>query len=498
MKKILLLFFAALCIIIASCSKDSGFGPGSDSSVAMSKGYPAHGPVIVVPPNKDGENDDDTDDLLAAINSAEPGTIIKLTEGEYHVGYMEILGFNGTLMGAGRNKTIINVAGLIDQFGQYYDYNLMPCWLRIIGGDVVISDLAFKTGDGVLVKEPFTIPGLYDYESTLISLVVVNNYSDQYGKGDPQPMDFTIKNVDFLCGTLDPDLSYYGAGYNVLMAIWVGFPYWDPPADGYVLTKGNYNVKNCYFETTYQGFEALGLGEEAVCNVNQTKTNDVLFGMFCSGNFGPKINFTDNTFVNSKWFDLFIDDNDWGLVMGDEYYNRSEYFVSGNKFYSLPGVSSLIFQDTRQLMFTDYFHNPTLAVIKNNYFSLSEGCTGISLFSNTDGQIRNNRLTGKADAGIRIDGLTWFLYENPPAIYPGGLSKNALILGNNFTGLEATYDIWFGPNSMDCTVVGNGKDSVLDEGTGNKIVGMKMKSGGGHVGPTIRDNFQMWQSGRHH
>jgi hypothetical protein len=73
-----------------------------------------------------------------------------------------------------------------------------------------------------------------------------------------------------------------------------------------------------------------------------------------------------------------------------------------------------------------------------------------------------------------------------------------LILGNNFTGLNATYDIWFGANSMDCTVVGNGKDSVLDEGTGNKIVGMKKKPGGGHIGPTIRDNLQMWQRGRHH
>ena len=48
MKKLLLLFFAALCIIIASCSKDSGFGPGSDNDLAFSKGKPVNVLVIVV------------------------------------------------------------------------------------------------------------------------------------------------------------------------------------------------------------------------------------------------------------------------------------------------------------------------------------------------------------------------------------------------------------------------------------------------------------------
>ena len=474
--------------------------PGSDPAMALSKGYPAHGPVIVVPPDKDGEDDGDTDDLLAAFADAEcnPGTIVKLIEGEYHVGYMEILGFHGTLMGAGRNKTIILVDGLIDQYQQYYDYNLMPCWLRIIGGDVVISDLAIKTGDGCLVKEPFAFPDYgIDYKSTLVSLVVVNNYNDEYGKEDPQPMDFTIKNVDFLCGTMENELSYFGAGYNVLMALWFGFPYWDPPADGYVLTKGNYNVRNCYFETTYQGFEALGLGEKSVCNVNQTKINDVLFGMFFTGNFGSRINLTNNTFLNSRWFNVLIDDNEWGLVAGDINYNRSEYLVYGNKFHSYPGSSSLVFQDTRQFMFPDYYYNPTLAIIKNNYFSLKEGCTGISLYTNIDGQIRSNRLAGTAETGIHVDGLAWNFSVNPPEVYAGSVSENALILGNNLTGLNTTTaDIWLGSGSMNCTVVGSGKESVINEGTNNRITGMNMKPGGGHIGPTIRDNFQMWPRGR--
>ena len=69
MKKLFFLVFGALCLLIASCSKDSGFYPGSDPSLALSKGYPAHGPVVVVPPNKDGDDDGDTDDLMAAMKT---------------------------------------------------------------------------------------------------------------------------------------------------------------------------------------------------------------------------------------------------------------------------------------------------------------------------------------------------------------------------------------------------------------------------------------------
>jgi len=79
-----------------------------------------------------------------------------------------------------------------------------------------------------------------------------------------------------------------------------------------------------------------------------------------------------------------------------------------------------------------------------------------------------------------------------------GEAKNVLILGNNFTGLNAMTDIVLGDNSSNCTVVGSGKESVINTGTNNKIVGMKMKYGGNHIGPAIRDNFRMWHGMRHH
>jgi len=492
MKKLLLLFFAALCIIIASCSKDSGFGPGSDNDLAFSKGYPAHGPVIVVPPNKDGENDGDTDDLLAAFAAAEPGTVIKLTEGEYHVGIIELYGFVGKLIGAGREKTIIYPAELIAVKPQADDRNLLPGWWRIIGGDVTISDLTFKTGDGTLISDTDDF-----YAKTLASLIIVNNYSEDYGKDDPQPMNFTIKNVSFLCGKMDPADSYLEMGYNVLMPLWFGMAYWWPPAEGIVLTEGNYIVVDCYFENAYEGPEFFSFGEEAVGTMDRIVTNGCIYGAYCTGNYNSLIKITNSTFKNSLWYDVFLEDNDWGIMGSFIPIKRCQYVLTGNTFNSLPSVSSLVIQDTWGVLNPDVY-KPILAMIKNNLFILKEGGTGISLLNNVDGQVRNNRFTGNGSTGVYVDGakvIDPFTYE---MVGPGE-AKNALILGNNFVGLNAAKaDIWFGPESMNCTVVGSGKESVIDEGTNNKIVGMKKKPGGHHIGPAIKDNLRMWHGRGHH
>ncbi len=129
---------------------------------------------------------------------------------------------------------------------------------------------------------------------------------------------------------------------------------------------------------------------------------------------------------------------------------------------------------------------------------MSDGGTGISLTNNIDGIVRNNRFIGTGSVGVYVDGAA---VPDPSTfeLLGPGVAKNALVLGNNFTGLNpATADIVLGENSMDCTVVGSGKESVIDNGTNNEVVGMKRKTGGNHSGPTIRDNFRMWHRMRHH
>jgi hypothetical protein len=115
MKNKLFLWLIAVVCILASCSKDDGFNAGTDPSNDLLKARHVNGPVVVLPPS----GGDDTDDFLAAVAAAVPGTTIQLAEGEYHFRYTEILGFNGRIKGAGRDKTFLMPYGLIEVLPQY-------------------------------------------------------------------------------------------------------------------------------------------------------------------------------------------------------------------------------------------------------------------------------------------------------------------------------------------------------------------------------------------
>ena len=97
---------------------------------------------------------------------------------------------------------------------------------------------------------------------------------------------------------------------------------------------------------------------------------------------------------------------------------------------------------------------------------------------------------------ILIDGTS--IFDATGIEFPAPFASNALILGNNFTGLTSTADIFLGEKSSNCTVVGSGKETVVDNGVNNKIVAMHHKTGGHHRGPYYRNNFKTNTPFRHH
>jgi len=474
---------AAVCFL-ASCSKDGGFDPASDSIDDFLKGKPVSGPVIILPPS----GGDDTDALLNAVNSAAPGTTIQLTDGIYRTRYFEIHGFNGSIKGAGRNRTYIMPYGLIEVMPQYDVWNLMPAWWRILGGNVTISDLAFRTGDGTLLADVDAY-----YGNTLICLIAVNNFSLDYQYDDPQPMTFNFIDVDILGGFLSPgEVGYAGLPHNVLMALWVGMDIW-VPAGPVPLSIGTFKVTNCFFEDVGQCFEALACGDEVSLLFDRNRTSNCGWGGFFAGNYGSKIWVTNNIFSGSMIQDLLIQDWEWGIIGSTPLpETRSEYFVTGNTFKVSNPIPSLTIKDERGIAAPD-FYLPTLAILKNNIFSLCEGSTGICCLNSCDAQISNNRVAGFAEMGVYVDGADVYdIWVYPPALLGTGEAKNTLILGNNFSGLAATEaDIVLGELSSGCTVVGNGKEDVIDLGTNNTVVGMNKAGGGNHAGPMIRDNIRM-------
>lgn len=478
MKKICFFLFIAAVSILASCSKDGGIDPASDTSDALLKGKPVQGPVIVLPPS----GGDDTDELHAVIAAAEPGTVIQLTAGVYHLGYFEVFGFEGCLQGAGRDKTIISPVDKIDQEIQMA-MNYLPSWLKFIGGDVTLCDFAVVTGDGSLVKEPNEY-----YNETLITLLLVNNYNQEFNLADPQPMKFKMRNVDFHCGDLDPELSYLGQPYNVLMAVWVGTDVlW--PLDNIILTSGQYDIVNCGVDNAFQGYEGFSLGEDAVVTLDQCSAIDCLYGAYFTASYNTRV-FISNDNFNTTLEGVLIEDNDWGLIGWVVPFRSSEYSVTGNVFSAGPGSRCLTFKDSWGIIYPEKYI-PISGLVKNNLFNLTEGSTGISCLNNQGAVVKNNRFSGTGISGVYVDGAP--VYD----IWTGeelgtGESNNVLILGNNFNGLTATEaDIVLGEHSSYCTVVGNGKDDLIDLGVDNRVTGMNKMNGGTHIGPSIRDNFRM-------
>ena len=493
MKKLFFLFIAA-GLLISSCSKSDRFETGPFPSDAFCKAIPVHCPVIVVPPDEDGDGDD-TEELVAAFAAAEPGSVIKLLPGTYYVGYIELYGFQGSITGAGREKTIIILKPSIDQVTQN-NANKTAGWWRMIGGDIKMSDMTFKTPDGFLSDEGDYEP---NYGSDLYSMFMINNYNDEYYHPE-KSQNILVKNCNFI-GGINPDITkdgYWTTDHNAWLGFWVGVDYvWPKVELDYPLTKGEYVFKDCYFEHLLNGVEGFSLGEHATLTVTSCRLQNNYCPLIFIANYNSRLFITDNIFTNSQEYEIIIDDTDAGYLSHTSIkpLKRCSYVITGNQFSGV-SVSSILLGDT--WIGTDPTQRlPMLFTIKGNRFKLRGSGTAITALNSQDPVIRNNSFQGTGDIGIYINGgitKDFFGIPIPNEVY----AKNALILGNNFSGLKTTTAaVVLGEKTMNCTVVGTGKEKVIDDGINNKVTGMKKVPGGHQFGPDIRDNIRMWQ-GRGH
>jgi hypothetical protein len=489
----LVYFTAAAFFLFAGCEKNELSESGRYPS-DMARTYHHCDKVIEVLPDKNGG--DDTDALMAAITSAEQGSVIKLAAGEYHAGYMELYGFHGSIVGAGCGKTTIILKPSIDKLVQN-NANKTEGWWRLIGGDIVISDITFKTPDGFLSDEGDYNP---EWGADLYALFMVNNYNDEYYHPEEPPQKLLVKNCNFI-GGINTDMSkdvFWINDYNVWLAFWIGVDYgWPKDGVDYPLTKGDYVFQNCKFEHFLAGAEGFSLGEEAKMEITKCKLNNCMWPLWFIGNYNSKIYITDNIFTNSQDYDVFIEDIDYDFLPNTEInpIRNCSYVIEGNQFNEST-VSSIFLCDYWIGVDPD-LRLPMKITIKGNQFNLSGSGSAITALNSQGAVIKNNCFKGTCDKGMLIDGATqdYFGFPIPLEVY----ANNLHVLGNNFNGLEAsTADIVLGEKSSNCTIVGNGKESVVDNGTDNKIVAMKHKYGGYHPDAFNRHNFKPMHGIRPH
>ena len=75
----------------------------------------------------------------------------------------------------------------------------------------------------------------------------------------------------------------------------------------------------------------------------------------------------------------------------------------------------------------------------------------------------------------------------------GIYAKNVDLIGNNFFSADYTQaDVYLGPYTQNCKVVGVTEDNVIDEGLNNKVIGVKAKKHGQHS-TSLPDHFRDMQ-----
>ena len=160
MGKYRFLFLVTALCILASCAKEERFSSDGFGPSDMAKGF-GHGfqeKVFMVPlPN--GTND--TENIMNTIALAQaqgPGSVVQFQEGTYHIGFIEIREFEGTIRGAGMNKTIVKpIMGLPCLEESKKDLGCCTC--SFIGGNITMSDISFDIDDGETCKEEYTTTG---------------------------------------------------------------------------------------------------------------------------------------------------------------------------------------------------------------------------------------------------------------------------------------------------------------------------------------------------
>jgi hypothetical protein len=469
--------FATLLIVLllSGCGMDEQFIPGQpDENAFISSETNARkaGPVFVVEPT----GTDDTDNLLQAFEDAKaagPWATIQLVEGQYYIGAMDIRDFEGYFTGEGRDKTIISALPDLPCNYMLDVLNVIPALISFTGGDMVISDMTFKMADGFACDDSDGTWKIF-YGRDLLAIIIAADYSSLYTPTNRR-ITSIIQNVDFIGGQDDGSGGLFYPGLNnTAIGVWCGANFWyiDPLPP---LTNGDFVIKDCVFDFFVDGAEGSLLGNSSMV-VSNNLFVDCTWPLYFTSNAGSDVIIRNNVFENVDWFDIVIDDMDWGIVDFGTITRRMVYEISGNQF---SGPTNLILQDMRSIVQDDDF--PTLFIVKNNHFTSGEDGIAVSLYNAKDASVRNNRFQGSGLTGILVDGE------------PGFMSENVLMLGNNFNG--ATYDmanIWLTGFSKNCTVVGgDNKEIVIDEGIDNIITGMNVNHGNCQVGPSITDNLMI-------
>ena len=451
--KSFLFFIAGICLLL-SCSKSDQLTPGlSDLSGDNLKGQDIGcGKVFVVKPN----GTDDTGPLQQAFENAKAtgsGSVVKLVEGNYYIGFIEIHEFFGSFTGAGKGKTVITAKTGLD-CDAIVNQGLSPILIGFVGGNILMCDMTLKMPEEAICSNGWGIGALLMFSDFNSIYNSVNNY-----------INATVNNVGFI-GHEFAQWSY---------SCWTGLAgtcnFQVPP--GVTRSHIDLKVTNCTFNDFGWGTQINGIKKGK--SIIGTKNNGNVFTniyepvVFHECINDVKISVVGNRFnIPEGWYyGIDVDSYPSGWWIEEPLTKPVICNNEENEFNDQGGDEAIWLHDNEFALHPED-NIAMIVTVNNNRINMSAGANaGIVMDEMQNPVLRNNTFTGIGNYGM-------YAFCDLPGI----ISKNGFILGNNFT--QATFtnaSIYLDYSTQNWTVIGNLNATVTNLGVDNVIKNAFFHSG---------------------
>lgn len=349
---------------------------------------------IAILPSGDATGQTDADALQAALTDAAPGAVIQLAEGTYYLNHVLLAeNFQGTLQGAGREKTIITTVGELpvspDSPVTKNPPSLQNPWpfvLTIVDGNVTLQGMTWRISERIPLRFKW---GDFEIGAMPAVIAIISSEKGEAGKSLLQDIGFEGVEGEF-------------SGYNLIQALYhEGLL--DGPKDEngkvryqYPL-RGEHRVTAAYFKKAFAGNSLFNLAPEATVTIEESTFVEVAEGVEVLDSGGTVIvannvitpTGSDGVGVLAMQGYFSVPADSAGSIaplLTVKITNNTIYVDSGNAAVDLSDMQYAILQTPPSLDAT--IEGNEIVLNKANYGIIGYGLTGL--------QLRNNTITGSA------------------------------------------------------------------------------------------------------
>lgn len=349
---------------------------------------------VLIAPSGDATGQTDADALQAAISEAEPGTLIQLAEGTYYLNHVLLAeNFQGTIQGAGREKTIITTVGELpvssDSPVTKNPPSLQNPWpfvLTIVDGDVTLQGMTWRISERIPMRFKW---GEIEIPAMPAIIAIISSKDGEAGKSLLQEIGLEGVAGEF-------------SGYNLIQALYhEGLLDGPKNEEGKALyqypLRGEHRVNNAYFKKAFAGNSLFNLAPEATVTIEESTFVEVAEGVEVLDSGGTVI--VANNVITPAGGDGV------GVIVMQGYFSApadsaapvaplATVKITNNTIYVDGGHAAV---DLSDMQYAILRTPPSLdATVEGNQIVLTKANYGVIGYGLTSLQLRNNTITGSA------------------------------------------------------------------------------------------------------